>query len=252
LPYGLISRTTGSELYLVHKNISAADNESVFRWKDLEAYLFDIDGTLLLSPDRTHRYAIHRAMLDVFGVETTIDGIAYHGKTDPGIMRAALQRLGIPDATIELKMREALEVVRRDASEKADRFKPNVLPGIRQVLELLRGNGKLLGVTSGYLEVVGWLKIKAAGLRDYFAFGCFSDDCQLREEIFDKGMQAVRSRLGAKASVCFVGDTPDDVRAAQKVGGRIIAVGTGIFKREDLLSHGPDATVATCSELLAL
>src|SRR5262250_2574688 len=106
-------------------------NQPAFQWKEAEAYLFDIDGTLLLSPDRTHRYSIHRAMLDVFGVETTIDGIAYHGKTDPGIMRAALQRLGIPDATIELKMREALEVVRRDASEKADRFKPNVLPGIR-------------------------------------------------------------------------------------------------------------------------
>ena len=59
---------------------SAAANESVFRWKEADAYLFDIDGTLLLSPDRTHRYALHRAMLDVFGVETTIDGIPYTEK----------------------------------------------------------------------------------------------------------------------------------------------------------------------------
>ena len=75
--------------------------------------LFDIDGTLLLSPDRTHRYALHRAMLDVFGVETTIDGIPYHGKTDPGILRAALQRMGTPDTTIDSRMNDALEVVRR-------------------------------------------------------------------------------------------------------------------------------------------
>ena len=59
-----------------------------FRWREADAYLFDIDGTLLLSPDRTHRYALHRAMLDVYGVETSIDGIPYHGKTDPGILRA--------------------------------------------------------------------------------------------------------------------------------------------------------------------
>ena len=229
-----------------------ATNESAFRWKEADAYLFDIDGTLLLSPDRTHRYALHRAMLDVFGVETTIDGIPYHGKTDPGILRAALQRRGISDAAIDLKMSDALEVVRRDASEKADRIKPNVLPGIRDVLELLRTDGKLLGVTSGNLEVVGWLKIKAAGLREFFQFGCFADDCELREQIFAKGMAEARKRLGANASVCFVGDTPEDVRAAQKVSGRIIAVGTGIFNREDLLSHGPDHSVATCCELLAM
>lgn len=231
---------------------STAGNDSAFRWKEADAYLFDIDGTLLLSPDRTHRYALHRAMLDVFGVETTIDGIPYHGKTDPGILRAALWRLGIPDATIDLKMSEALEVVRRDASEKADRIKPNVLPGIRDVLELLRAEGKLLGVTSGNLEVVGWLKIKAAGLLEFFKFGCFADECELREQIFEKGMAEARKRLGANTSVCFVGDTPEDVRAAQKVGGRIIAVGTGIFKREDLLSHGPDHSVATCCDLLGM
>ena len=229
-----------------------AGNDSVFRWKEADAYLFDIDGTLLLSPDRTHRYALHRAMLDVFGVETTIDGIPYHGKTDPGILRAALQRLGISDATIDSKMSEALEVVRRDASEKADRIKPNVLPGIPDVLELLRTGGKLLGVTSGNLELVGWLKINAAGLREFFQFGCFADDCELREQIFEKGMAEAGKRLGPNASVCFVGDTPEDVRAAQKVGGRIIAVGTGIFKRKDLQSHGPDHSVATCCDLLAM
>jgi phosphoglycolate phosphatase len=230
----------------------SAGNDSVFRWKEADAYLFDIDGTLLLSPDRTHRYALHRAMLDVFGIETTIDGIPYHGKTDPGILRAALQRLGISDATIDLKMSEALEVVRRDASEKADRIKPNVLPGIRDVLKLLRTEGKLMGVTSGNLEVVGWLKIKAAGLREFFQFGCFADECEFREQIFERGVAEARKRLGANASVCFVGDTPEDVRAAQKVGGRIIAVGTGIFKREDLLSHGPDHSVATCCDLLGM
>ena len=238
-----------SEAYV---NESPASKESVFRWKEADAYLFDIDGTLLLSPDRTHRYALHRAMLDVFGVETTIDGIPYHGKTAPGIVRAALERLGFTEETINAKMPEALETVRRDATEKADRFTPNVLPGIREVLDLLRAGGKLLGVTSGNLEVVGWLKIKAAGLREYFAFGCFADEYELREQIFRKGMQEVHIRLGPKASVCFVGDTPEDVRAAQKVGGRIIAVGTGIFKREDLLSHGPDQSVESCSDLLAL
>src|ERR1700741_354227 len=166
-----------------------------FRWREADAYLFDIDGTLLLSPDRTHRYALHRAMLEVYGVETTIDGIPYHGKTDPGILRAALERMNVPADVVNAKMLEALEVVRRDAAEKADRFRPNVLPGIRDAVALLKHSGKLRGICSGNLEAVAWLKLKAAGLADYFEFGCFADECELRVDVFRKGMQEVARRL---------------------------------------------------------
>ncbi len=227
-------------------------NGNGFRWREADAYLFDIDGTLLLSPDRTHRYALHQALLEVYGLETTIDGIAYHGKTDPGILRAAAERAGVPAGVIDQRMPAALDVVRRDAAEKAERFRPNVLPGIREVLALLRDAGKLLAVSSGNLESIGWLKLNAAGLAEYFEFGCFADDCELRVDIFRMGIREVHRRLGPRASVCFVGDTPDDVRAAQHAGGRIIAVGTGIFKAEDLAPHGADATVTCCSDLLTL
>lgn len=223
-----------------------------FRWKEADAYLFDIDGTLLLSRDRIHRYALHRAMLDVYGLEATIDGIAYHGKTDPGILRAALERGGIATEVIDHRMKEALEVIRRDSGEQADRFNPNVLPGIPEVLELLQSKGKLLGVSSGNLESIGWLKLKAAGLRKFFEFGCFADDCELREHIFRQAAAEVHRRLGPAAIVCFVGDTPDDVRAARVVGGKVIAVGTGIFKVQDLAALGADATVPSCAELLTL
>jgi phosphoglycolate phosphatase len=223
-----------------------------FRWREADAYLFDIDGTLLLSPDRTHRHALHRALLEVYGVETTIDGIPYHGKTDPGILRAALERLNVPAEVIDSKMPPALEVVRRDATEKADRFRPNVLPGIRDLVALLKDSGKLLGICSGNLAAVAWLKLKAAGLADYFEFGCFADECELRVDVFRKGMREVAKRLGPVSKVCFIGDTPEDVRAAQGAGGHIIAVGTGIFKVEDLAAHGPDAAVITCAELLTL
>src|SRR6516225_5071963 len=120
----------------------SSSNHNGFRWQEADAYLFDIDGTILLSKDRTHRYALHRAMRDVFGVETTIDGIAYHGKTDPGILRAALERVGVSVDVINAKLPEALDVTRRDAAENAARFTPTVLPGIPEVLETLHRAGK--------------------------------------------------------------------------------------------------------------
>jgi phosphoglycolate phosphatase len=223
-----------------------------FRWNEADAYLFDIDGTLLLSRDRIHRHALPKAMLEVYGLETTIDGIAYHGKTDPGIIRAALERGGIGPATIDRNMAEALELIRCDAAEQAHRFDPNVLPGVHEVLNLLWRQGKLLGVSSGNLGDLGWLKLKAAGLKHFFAFGCFADDFEWREHIFRKAATEVHQRLGPTATICFVGDTPDDVRAAQAVGGRVIAVGTGIFKVAELAALGADRTVSCCADLLAL
>ena len=64
-------------------------------WMDADAYIFDIDGTLLNTRDLVHWNALHQAMLEVYGVDTTIEGIAYHGKTDIGILGAALERAGL-------------------------------------------------------------------------------------------------------------------------------------------------------------
>lgn len=222
-----------------------------FRWNAADAYLFDIDGTILRSKDRTHRYALHQAMREVFHVETTIDGIAYHGKTDPGILRAALQRVGFSNVIIDSKMPQALDVTRRYAAENIHKFTPTVLPGIPEILEALHQQGKLLGVSSGNLESIGWTKLEAAGLRRYFQFGSFADQYELRADVFLHAVAEVRRRLGNDATVCFIGDTPDDVQAARKAGGHIIAVGTGIFTLEVLAGHAPDACIANCAELLA-
>lgn len=229
----------------------SAGNGNGFRWDAADAYLFDVDGTLLRSYDRTHRAALHRAMADVYGVETTIDGIAYHGKTDPGILRAALDRAGLSNDAIDTRMHEALAGIRRHAEENAALFTPTLMPSIPEILEFLRDQGKLLAICSGNLEAIGWLKVRVAGLRPFFQFGCFADECELREHVFGQGMAEAHRRLGPQARVCFVGDTPEDVLAAQKVGARVIAVGTGIYKAEDLAMNGPDFSVASFAELLS-
>src|SRR5579872_977576 len=92
-----------------------------FSWIDADAYLFDIDGTLLISRDGVHRNALHRAMREAYGVDTTIDGIAYHGKTDLGILRAAVERVGVSADQFAANLPAALEVVCRDVSANASR-----------------------------------------------------------------------------------------------------------------------------------
>ncbi|MBA3913803.1 MAG: HAD family hydrolase [Acidobacteriales bacterium] len=223
-----------------------------FRWTDFDAYLFDIDGTLLNTRDLVHYDALNAAMHEAYGVNTTIDGIQYHGKTDLGILRAALERAGINDATFTSNLPAALNAVRRNVSENSSALSPEVCCSIATVLDHLKQADKLLGVASGNLESVGWHKIAAAGLRDYFTFGCFSDNHETRAAIFGNGVAEARRRLGANATVCFIGDTPEDIRAAHRAGAAVIAVCTGVFEQAELSSLHPDLCVNSCSELLEL
>jgi len=221
-----------------------------FRWMDADAYLFDIDGTLLSSRDRVHYNALNRGLQEAYGIDTTIAGVAYHGKTDVGILRAALERVGVSPEVFEAKLPQALAVVCREVSNNATAIVPHVYPGISDLLAKLQVAGKLLGLASGNLEEVGWHKVKAAGLGNYFRFGCFSDRHEHRADIFYEGVTEAKHRLGANANVCFIGDTPEDVRAARLANSHVIAVCTGVFKAEELASLQPDVCVASCAELL--
>jgi phosphoglycolate phosphatase len=221
-----------------------------FCWTEADAYMFDIDGTLLNTRDLVHWNALHQAMAQVYGLNTTIEGIAYHGKTDLGILRAALDRAGIPAPSLEKNLPQALSVISREVDRDADKIVAEVCPCIPDVLARLQNDGKLLGVASGNLKAVGWHKLKTAGLDHCFEFGCFSDEHEQRVDIFCQAVNAVRERLGPEVITCFIGDTPADVHAALQVNAKVIAVGTGTFAMSELVSHGPHLCIGSCEELL--
>ena len=215
-----------------------------------DAYLFDIAGTLLNARDGVHYHAFHSALREVYGIEEKIDGVPVHGNTDPGILRAVARRAGILDPDFEKKLSAAIACMCAAATRNAGDMAPELCPSVAELLRALHQEDKLLGVVSGNLEVIGWLKLKAAGIKQYFAFGSFSDQRESRSEIFRHGMEEVRQRLGTAGRICFVGDTPADIEAARQVGSPILAVATGIFTCADLRAHAPDACVGCCSELL--
>src|SRR5579884_2385082 len=217
---------------------------------EAEAYIFDIDGTLLVTRDLVHWNGLHQAMLEAYGVDTTIAGLSYHGKTDIGILRMALDRCGIAGASFEEKLPIALAAICREVSANCSGLRPEVCPGIAELLKELSERGKLLGIASGNLEIVGWHKITAAGLRQFFVFGSFGDSCELRSAIFERAVQEVRTRLGQHARTCFIGDTPEDIRAARHAKAEVIAVATGVHKFDELAALQPDACYHSCAELV--
>ena len=223
------------------------------------AYLFDIDGTLLNTNDGVHWNAFRCALREVFGIESLLDTVPVHGNTDIGILRAVANQHGIEPAAFEHELSHALEIMRREVLRNGHDMHCELCPGVRDLLEELRGQGKILGVVSGNLESIGWRKIEMAGLRGFFRFGAFSDSTERRVDIFYYGLQQARKLLRwpdgeiTRSPDCiFIGDTPADIAAARSLGMPIIAVATGVFGFADLLASSPDACVPCCGDLLSL
>ncbi len=221
-----------------------------FDWKAADAYLFDIDGTLLNSRDAVHYFAFHHAVEQVFGLDFRIDGVPIHGNTDVGILRAYLEAARVPESQWRPKLPDVLRIMTAEVERNAADLRPELCPSIREVVELLSAEGKLLGVASGNLEPVGWAKLRACGLRDYFSFGAFSGEREKRDDIIAFGVQKAREFRCANATVYVVGDTPADIRSAHANHIAAIAVGTGIYSFEELLAHSPEMCVCCCRDLM--
>ena len=233
------------------QNKATAKRPAELRWRNADAYLFDIDGTLLNSRDGVHYNAFRRALREVYGLDMTIDGVPVHGNTDVGILRAVVRNGGLSDEIFGKNLSAAIQLMCEDAGRNAAEMSPMLCSSVAELLNQLHAVGKLLGVVSGNLEPIGWSKLEAAGVRHLFAFGSFSGARELRQEIFSHGLDEARRRLGNDALIYFVGDTPADVAAAKAVGAPIIAVATGIYELEELRSHGPEWCVSCCTELLS-
>jgi len=223
-----------------------------FRWDSADAYLFDIDGTLLNSRDAVHYFAFQHAMRKVLGIEASIEGVPVHGNTDIGILRAVLQRAGMTDAVIDSHIPRIVEHITDEVQRNRERLNPELCPAILELIAHLQARGKLLGAASGNLETVGWLKLEKAGIRQVFAFGSFSFPRESRADIFQHGIAMAREYLGREATVTVVGDTPADIEAARAVGVPVIILATGIFSFAELKARGPDACFACATDLLAL
>ncbi len=237
-------------------------------WDGFDAYLFDIDGTLLNCRDAVHYNAFHSALRQVWNCQSRIDNVPRHGNTDIGILRAAASIAGISVEEFYGGLPRALTIMASEVEQNAGAIRPELCPSIPMLIEHLHAAGKLLGVTSGAIEPVGWAKLRAAGLDRYFSFGSFSAPAaaiseagserggpqwnESRAAIFRHGIVQVHSRLGEKARICFVGDTPSDIAAAKSLETPILAIATGIYDIKTLNEQGPDLCLPCCDELFAM
>jgi phosphoglycolate phosphatase len=226
--------------------------EPGFAWDAQNAYLFDIDGTLMRSRDRIHVNSFASSVQRVTGLEITLAGVVLQGSTDTGILREACRQAGVPAAVLEEHIEAILEAMSHAVAEQRHELELVRMPGVEEVLDHLARKGALLGVATGNLEAIGWIKIEEAGLREWFCFGGFSDHFSIRAELIGHAARKARELAGDGASVCVVGDTPRDIEAARANSLPVIAVATGHYSFEELLKQQPEVCTSTLADLLAL
>ena len=221
------------------------------RWDEYDAYLFDIDGTLMQCTDAVHYFAFCEALTAIAGRPLNLDGVVAHGNVDVGILRDAFQIANVPEEQWRPRLSEIRSFMGDFVQQRTADLCIRILPQVREVLAHLRHRGAVLGVATGNLERIGEAKLERCGLLPCFDFGGYSDAYEFRRDVFRGALAKARALVGEQASVCVVGDTPEDIRAAHANDLPVIAVATGIYSYQDLLTETPEwclHSLAECTE----
>lgn len=204
--------------------------------------LFDIDGTLIRRAGPHHRQALVDAVRQTTGVETTTDGVPVAGMLDRDILKTMMLRAGMKPAAIRRAMPAIVRRAQWVYSRSCPDLQKKVCPGARQVLARLKRRGIPVGLVTGNLSRIAWKKMEHAGLKPYFRFGVFAESAHDRAGLVRLALRRARGEgwIGRDGLVSFVGDHPNDIRAARANKVRAIAVATGLCGIDELAAHSPD------------
>lgn len=214
--------------------------------------LFDIDGTLIRGAGPYHKQALIDGIRTVTGIETHLDGVATAGMLDQDLISAMLRTAGVSERRIRASLGKIVAESQRCylANCPLD-LAAFVCPGVLEFVSRLHNRGAALGLVTGNLSAIGWMKVDSAGLRPYFSFGAFAEDGSTRARLAQVAAgRAVKHKLAAKKSrVTLIGDHLNDIAAAKANGFQSIGVATGVLPLNELREAQPDFLVHTLAEL---
>ena len=214
-------------------------------------YLFDIDGTLLHAHS-SGRDAFDAVFAAQHGIAKASAGVSYGGKTDgqlvDEIFGAHLGRTATPAEHTAF-----LDAYLPLLGEHVTARGVDVIEGVVEALAWLAARTDVvLGVATGNVRAGAEVKLSAAKLDGWFAFGGYACDSPRRAELVARGIARGRDRAPGSAAVrevVVVGDTIHDIAAARACGATACAVATG-SDPADRLAHA-DAVWTSLAELPA-
>ncbi len=213
---------------------------------------FDIDGTLL-NTHGTGRRAFIQTLHKVFGWDDEIPYINFSGATDRVVIRRIMENNG--EQATEDRIQAFFKAMPFELDRLLAAQPPEVCPGVDKLLQALHGCvHATLGIITGNIEACAWLKLRHAKLDGYFELGAFGDEADRRDDIaalaLNRGFGKTRSQTsGPNHTTCYlVGDTPNDVKAAQSIKAFSLATATGFCTEKELQQAGADMVLPNLHE----
>ncbi|MEX0734488.1 MAG: phosphoglycolate phosphatase [Steroidobacteraceae bacterium] len=216
----------------------------------MRAAAFDLDGTLVdTAPDLG---AAANRMLETLGYkslpehrfrELIGDGV------DQFIGRALTESLGEPPPRAVLHAAAALfgRLYGEHLFEHS-----RVYPGVPEALRALDHAGIALCCVTNKHSVFAMPLLKAAHLRDFFAFTLCADSAADRKPKPDLLLAACAQLAVVPAELLYVGDSHSDVVAADAAGCRVIVVDYGYDNGLPLDEARPDAIIGNLTEIVTM
>ena len=215
------------------------------------AWLFDIDGTILLT-EGASREAFSHALLTRHGLTDDLRDIRFDGRTEPLILGdiVAKHRLEFSNGEEAEFWNAVFDRMRQILLPPRGRL----LPGAESLIHRVGAEPRwVMGLLTGNMTEMARIKLTRFGLGERFAFGAFGEQAENREALARIAVGNVGRDYGIPPGRCIViGDTEHDVSCARGAGARAVAVATGTRTRAELAALGPDLLLDDLSNPAAL
>ncbi len=216
----------------------------------IQAFLFDLDGTLIESDDRwVATLATHLGSLARFSrrhdAESLARTLVMAIETPTNYAMSALEHLGIGSSFFGLadRLRRARGLATREVSE--------TVRGSEALLETLATRFKLAVVTTR-ARPEAYAFLEGSGLERFFPVVITRQDV-LRMKPHPEPVRTAAGMLQVAPEACaMVGDTAADMRAARRAGALAIGVLSGFGRRHELERAGADLILDYAQDLLGL
>ncbi len=199
---------------------------------------FDINGTLIKRDARTD-IPFSNSVNTLLGTEDAMAGVDTSARSDKDVFIEVLRNLGREFSEDIWNKFLELYVLQLERFAETDVWRANVdsVPFVRKLFKA----GYPLALITGELSMGAKFKLKKIGIWDCFITGGYGEDGLKRFDIADSSLKKVINKTGGDFKEKFViGDTVLDIRTANHLNAKSIAITTGSHSREKLLAEKPD------------
>jgi len=215
-------------------------------------FLWDIDGTLIASGG-AGMLALQTGLRHALGIEGALDDIDFAGRTDRWIVRRIFDKFRVPHN--EENFTRLIDGYIAALPAALANPRARVLPGVREILAAAAARDDVAqGLLTGNLRRGAQTKLGHHGLWEFFPFGGFADDGELRNDISPHALRRAHEHARitfAPECVWVIGDTPHDIECGRVIGARTLAVATGSHTVAQLVHHQPDAVLPDLADTAA-